>query len=74
MLKTEEIYYSYKNKNEVYYLTDTEELKVLKSKNEFIKTLSQDQIEKFSRLEIDFFAYKVALIKEIINYSISFCD
>lgn len=72
MSKTENIYFSYKNKNEVYYLTKEEELKLINQKYDFIKTLSSEQIKLFAKLEIGFTGYKDALIKEIINYSINF--
>lgn len=72
MAKTEEIYYSYKNKSEIYYLTESETIKLFELKCEFIKTLTSEQLQSFSKLEQSFFNYKEALIKEIINYTISF--
>lgn len=72
MSKTEKIYYAYKNKSEIYYLTAEEENKLMALKCEFLKTLSSEQIKKFLKLEIGYNSYKEALTKEIINYSISF--
>lgn len=72
MSKTEKIYYAYKNKSEIYYLTAEEENKLMALKYEFLKTLSSEQLKKFLGLEISYNSYKEALIKEIINYSISF--
>lgn len=74
MSKSEEIYYSYKNKDSVYYLTKNEENNLLFAKNRFIKSLSEEQIQDFISLEKIFEAYKESLIKEIINYSINYFD
>lgn len=74
MSETEKIYYSYKNKSDVYYLTANEETKLSSLKYDFIKTLTSEQLEIFSKLEMNYNSYKEALIKEIINYSISFHD
>lgn len=74
MSETEKVYYSYKNKSDVYYLTAEEESKLAQIKYEFIQTLTKEQLEQFSKLEMSYSYYKEALIKEIINYSISFHD
>lgn len=74
MLDTEKIYYSYKNKTDIYYLTDEEEQKLLNAKYALTKTLSDEQLALFSKLEMTYSSYKEAIIKEIINYSISFRD
>lgn len=74
MSKSEEIYYSYKNKDGVYYLTKNEENNLLFAKNKFIKSLSEEQIQDFINLEKIFEAYKESLIKEIINYSVNYFD
>lgn len=74
MSDTEKIYYLYKNKSDIYYLTDEEETKLTKIKYDFIKTLTNEQLKLFSKLEISYNSYKEALTKEIINYSINFRD
>ena len=74
MSKTESIYYSYKNKSSVYYLTKSEEDALLLKKAEFIKTLSDEQSKKFVELEKCFDRYKDSLIKEIISYTVNYSD
>lgn len=73
-MKLESIYYSYKNKSDIYYLTASAEESLMESKNKFIQTLTSEQINLFSKLEKLFSNYKEALIKEIIHYSITYHD
>ena len=71
-MKPESIYYSYKNKSNIYYLTASEEEKLIDKKNMLIQSLSNEQLKLFSELEKQYYRYKDSLIKEIIDYTISF--
>ena len=71
-MKSESIYYSYKNKSNIYYLTACEEEKLTDKKNVLIQSLTKEQLKFFSELEKQYYRYKDSLIKEIIDYTISF--
>ena len=73
-MKSEKLYYAYKNKSDVYYLTKSEEMKLLEHKNKFIKTLNDKQLKAFSELEKCYETLKDALIKEIISFAVNYED
>ena len=71
-MKLESIYYAYKNKSAIYYLTASEEEKLIEKKNLFVQTLTLEQLKSFSELELLYSSYKDSLIKEVISYTICF--
>ena len=71
-MKFESIYYSYKNKDSKYYLTGNEEEKLFLARNKLIQNLSEEQLTLFAQLESQYDRYKDALIKEIIQYTITY--
>lgn len=74
MTRADKIYHSYKHKNSVYYVTASEENKLLMMKKAFLMLLSPNQLTEFEKLEKCFNSYKESLTKEIIDYTINYRD